>query len=469
MTTFGIVVAIALTQAAPAGGAAAAPAGARTLTLEDALREVQAKNFDLRAARARLDQSRELSNKAWSSQLPQVTASGSYTHNELADTTIQLPTGFAVRDCAGGGCPAAAPLPAGFPGAPTTLAVIPTGTQDAVIQKQEQVAAQIQATQAIFAPQAWYGIGAARAGERAAAENVEQVRRDVLFGAAQAYYGAANAKQVVKIQQRQLAIALDREKDARLRYEAGTTPKVSLLRAEIDRARAEQDLKRAQNNDVSARVGLASLLDRKDADFEVEVPTSPNVPGDDKGLEEAALRERPDVRAAAEQVTVADRTRQSVLARYLPVLGAFGRYTYSNAAGFSNKTTTWAIGLQASWDLFDGLLREADLRDNEARVREAEASRASAEIRAVTEVRQARLDLDSAVANREKAKEQAELARENQRLVNVNFRAGAATYLEVSDANAALLSAELSLVSEALNADLAALRLLKAAGAFDLK
>jgi outer membrane protein TolC len=82
-------------------------------------------------------------------------------------------------------------------------------------------------------------------------------------------------------------------------------------------------------------------------------------------------------------------------------------------------------------------------------------------------VRQARLDLDSAVANREKAKEQLALAQENQRLVNVNYKAGAATYLEVTDANTALLQSELTQVSETLNADLAALRVLKAAGAFD--
>jgi outer membrane protein TolC len=48
----------------------------------------------------------------------------------------------------------------------------------------------------------------------------------------------------------------------------------------------------------------------------------------------------------------------------------------------------------------------------------------------------------------------------------VNFKAGAATYLEVSDANQALVTAELGAVNEALAADVAALRLLRAAGRF---
>jgi outer membrane protein TolC len=73
------------------------------------------------------------------------------------------------------------------------------------------------------------------------------------------------------------------------------------------------------------------------------------------------------------------------------------------------------------------------------------------------------------VANRQKAGEELALARETQSLVNVNYKAGAATYLEVSDANLALVTAELSQVSEVLRADLAGLALLKAAGRFDLR
>jgi outer membrane protein TolC len=273
---------------------------------------------------------------------------------------------------------------------------------------------------------------------------------------------------VVAVQERQLAIARDHEKDARVRFEAGAAPKVTLLRAEIDRARAEQDLKRAQNSYLSAKVALSTLLDRKDAGFEVEVPASPRLPTTDTAaLEEAAARERPDLRAAAEQVTVAERNRAGVIARYLPVLGAFGRYDYTNAAGFAADRTTWVAGLSLSWTILDGFLRESDLRANAARVREAEAAQAGALVRARAEVRTAQLDLDSALANREKAKEELSLARENQRLVDVNYKAGAATYIEVSDANTALNTAELTQVSESLNADLASLRLLKAAGAFD--
>jgi outer membrane protein TolC len=270
----------------------------------------------------------------------------------------------------------------------------------------------------------------------------------------------------VRITERQLAIALDHEKDARVRYQAGTAPKVALLRAEIDRAKAEQDRKAAQAGYDSARVALATLLARPEADFDVEAPAEQPAPGDATELEETAPRDRPDVQAAATAVKVADRTRGSVWAQYLPSLGAFARWQWANLGGFTGREDSWAVGLALNWTLLDGTLREAQLADTRARTAEAEANLKGAEIRARSEVRRAKLALDAAVANRDKAKETVDLARENQRLVDVSYKAGAATYIEVADANNQLLTAELGSVAEDLTARLALLQLLKAAGRF---
>ncbi|HUK66988.1 MAG TPA: TolC family protein [Anaeromyxobacteraceae bacterium] len=472
MIAQGLIAALLLTQAGAVQPEGPQAIAGPTLSLEEALRQAQARNLDLKAARERLLQSRELSAEAWSAYLPQVSASGTYTHNSYSDVTF--PEQYAIRDCGTPGCffdangnPQPAPPPSGVGGTATTLGIVPVGPP-AVIAKQDALAAEVRATQALLNPQAWYTIASARAGEDLAAETTEGTRRDILFATAQAYYNAASLKQVVKVQERQLAIALDHEKDARVRFDAGTTNRVTLLRAEIDRARAEQDLKRAQNAYISGRVALATLIDRKDVAFEVTVPPHPTLPeGDSQALEEAALKDRPDVKVSALQITVNEKNRNAVFSRYFPTLGAFGRYDYANTSGFSGVTSTWAVGLSLNFTLLDGLLRESDLRESEAKVREAVATDASTRAKALQEVAQARLDLDSAIANRQKAKEELAFAQENQRLVNVNYQAGTATYLEVSDANTALLQAELSEVSESLNADLASLRVEKAVGAFD--
>jgi outer membrane protein TolC len=251
-----------------------------------------------------------------------------------------------------------------------------------------------------------------------------------------------------------------------VRHQAGTTPKVALLRAQIDRSKAEEDLKRSQNALATAKLALATLLDRPGADFDVEYPPEPKVSTDPAGLEKTAMDERPDVKAAQEGLDLAEGLRNGVWFRYAPSLGAFGNYRWANIEGFTGKRTAWAFGLALTWSLFDGGLREAELRENQAKVVEARAGKRSADARAIEDVHRALLDLDSARANRSKAKEVVDLARENQKLVEVNFKAGAATYIEVADATESLRQAELAQVAESLAADLAAIRVQKAAGLF---
>lgn len=447
----------------------AVPAG-QPLTLEEALGAAAERNLDLKAARARLRQADELSWKAWSGYLPQLTAQGAYTYNQYA-AKISLPTDYYVRDS---GTPQGPPAndptrpvsPENPPGAATAFTIYPSAFQTATIQEQNQLSGQAELNQAILAPQLWFLIPNASRGEKVAALTVDGVRRDVLFGVAQAFYGVASFRQGLEVSQRLLEIAQRSERDARVRFQAGTIAKVALLRAEIDRARAEQDLLRARNSYASSKLALANLLDRA-PDFEVVDPPEPDLPADTASLEEIALRSRPDVQASRLEVDVARGNRSAAAARYLPNLGAFARYQISNSGGFTGENDQYAVGLGLTWQILDGGLRESDIREAGARIAEAEANASGSENRVRLEVRQALLDLESARANAVKAREQRELAAENQRLVDVSYRAGAATALEQADATAQLRTAEIAATAETLGSQLAALRVLKAAGEFE--
>jgi multidrug efflux system outer membrane protein len=293
---------------------------------------------------------------------------------------------------------------------------------------------------------------------------VEAARRELLFGAAQLYFGAAGLKEAVSVQERLLEVQTAREKDAQVTYDAGAQPKVALLRAQIDKARAEQDLVRSRNSYLSTLQALATLLNEP-ADFDVVVPEEPVLP---EGIEdlERAVQERPEVAAAQKNVELAEAGRSLVKWKYSPSLGLSGAYRWANVGGFTGKNTSWLVTVGLQWVLWDGGLREAELRESSAKIAEAKANASAAENRVRDEVRRGLLDLASARANRVKAERQLQLAREGQRLVDVSFKAGTATYLEVTDANTALSAAETGFVGETLNASLAALRVLKAAGQF---
>ncbi len=431
------------------------------LTLEAALRRASEVNLDLQAARARQEQARAGIAKAWSYHLLQVRAGASYTRNSYG-AALDLPTGFLVRDL---GSPQGPPAGQGVPGSPTTLTVVPSGTERLVIQEQDQLGARVEASQPLLAPSLWFAIRASNQGAAAAEQSVDAARREVLFGVAQAYYGAVSLAKLVGVSERLLEIARRQERDAATRYRAGTIARVGPVRAEIDRARAEQDLVRARNAYQSGLIALALLLDRE-PDFDVVEAPEPGLPDDLGGLNETAQRRRPDLRATRLAEEVAGSLRLATAMRYLPTLGAFGWWQVSNATGFGGKRDTWAAGIGLSCTLLDGGLREAELREGSARVAEASANRRAAEARASAEVRQAVLDLESARAKARKAREEADLAAENQRLVETSYQAGAATAVEQADAAASLRNAEVGATTEALQAQVAALRVLYVAGLF---
>jgi outer membrane protein TolC len=439
----------------PAAQLAVLPADATgpVITLDDALQAAGERNLDLKALSAQLDQAGEITWKALSLYLPQVTVGASYTLQD--EVKVDFPFGLHQVN----------PAPPGVPAGVSAYDLV--GLVQVEEQRNGLLGAQLQVTQVLLSPRLYFAIGGAKESKRAVVLNLENGRRQVLFGVARAYYGAAALKEALGVSERLLEIAQRQEKDARVRYQAGAIAKVGLLRAQIDRARAEEDVKRARNSYLSAKVALASLMAR-DTAFEVVSPPEPTLPGE--GLEELvseAIQARPDVQAARVQIRAEEQSRSAVRSRLLPDIQAFGRYEWANMKGLNNQHDAWYGGLQLQWTLFDGLRLQSDAREAEAKIAEAQARADGTVVKVREDVTQALLDLESARANAQKSKEQRDLAAENQRLVDVAYRAGTATAVEQADATAQLRNAEILVTTDGLNAQLAALNVLNALGSFN--
>ncbi|WP_224365540.1 TolC family protein [Hyalangium versicolor] len=419
--------------------AAPAPAGASLplLTFEEAILLAEKQNPSLEAARARLEQSRLLGNKAWSGYLPNITAGGSYIHNPK-EVSFEFP---------------------GFP-------------EPVVLQKQNQLSGQLSARQALLVPTLWPAIQGAYLGERTAELTTENTRREILFGVAQAYLGAASLRESLAVREQLLEVRRGFERDAQARFEVGDAEKLAVLRATLDRKQAEQELVRSRSDYATAKSALAVLLGRS-VDFEVVTPqgakfTAPPESANLDRAEEKALEQRPDVSAARLNVDIARTGHRQVLFEYLPNLYATANYSASNAAGLTGASSTWTLGLSLSWTLLDGGLREAKLSEASSKIAEANANLRGTELKIRDEVRKARYALESAEANLSTAEERAKIARESARLAKASFDAGATTYLQVTDVNATLASAELGFVAESLNVQLSRLALARAMGLFEL-
>jgi outer membrane protein len=118
----------------------------------------------------------------------------------------------------------------------------------------------------------------------------------------------------------------------------------------------------------------------------------------------------------------------------------------------------------ASWNLWDGGRIDADVAEAVAGQKAIRERQADLDLQIATEIRQRRLDLDSARALLVAATDGARSAAEARRVVTERFNVGVATTTEVLDAQVALLQAELDRTRALASIRLAEARLDRALG-----
>jgi multidrug efflux system outer membrane protein len=426
-------------------------AGQPVLTLQQVVQAVKDNNPDLAAARARLVAAATGVQQAWSGYLPQASIGATYTRNSVA-ATLGFPNfskGF-IFD----------------PGPPPTAT--PKEIDQITVQALDQFGARAQIQQPLFAAPLIPAIMASYKAREIATLSEKEVERALLFGAAEAYYGAAGLREALKLNRQQLVLLREHLRTAQAALAAGSVPELAVLRAKIDVSRAEQDVLRATNAYATARGALATLMGRPDIDFNVAPFVEPKAaaaaPGEVPGLVKDALGSRPDYEAAQLGVDAASLGKKAVWGQFLPMIGLGFNYDYANIKGFTGKNTSWALMVTASIPLFEGGLRFAKLQEADAQITEAQAHVRSLEHQIRQEVRQDALDMASAQASLQKADEQVRLATANWKAVEQSFTVGASSAIDVTDAANALQSAELGRVAEAIQLQVAHLKLRKALG-----
>ncbi|MEK7705997.1 MAG: TolC family protein [Myxococcota bacterium] len=429
------------------------------LTLPEVLARAETSCLDVTLLREKLVQAEASLGKAWSAVLPTIQGVGSYTRNSVA-SVIPFPD-----------------FRAGFgpsPNAPPdvndlgSLRVYPMSLLNIEVQPQDQWVGTAQASMPLFIAPAYYAIAAARRAVDLTENSVAHAKDELFFGIAQLYYGSVATARVVELAERQLGGASESERVARSRYQAGELARIGFLRAGVERARAEQDLQRAKNAYATTTLALATLVGI-DAPFSVEAPAAVVAPaGDEQKLIDQALASRTDLVASRLGTDVADRLLMATWWKFAPIIAVNGAYRWMNFSGFAGESRTWAVTVNAIWTLYDGGLRHDEIREARSRTREADTQRQKVERAVRQDVKASTLELESARANLTKAQEQNRLATEGAVLAGQLFAAGAATYLDVVDANNAAFAAGVAAVSEELNVQVASLKLAKAIGKLDL-
>jgi outer membrane protein TolC len=190
-------------------------------------------------------------------------------------------------------------------------------------------------------------------------------------------------------------------------------------------------------------------------------PSAP--PSLEQAVAEARTR-RPLLAALRQRIRSAELQRSIATAGYLPRLSALA--SYQGSSGFTRPALQDALtgGVSFQWDIFNGFTTQAQARRAEFQTRVAELNFQQSERELEALVRQSHEILLSQISAFELAEANRRAAADALRLAEERFNAGVSSTLEVRDAQLKLTQAELSLLENRIEVELARYTLMRAMG-----
>ena len=313
---------------------------------------------------------------------------------------------------------------------------------------------------------------AARAEADASGKDREAARNDLKLEITRAFWAVVTARETVGVVEESVRRMNATVADVRNRFGVGLAPPNDVSSAEAQAARQQMLLIQARNTLAQARTDLRRLAGlAPDTPIAVEdrLEAPPRPIPDPAPLVEEARATRPDRQALEARVTGASERREAAVASKRPVLTVGGGFDYArpNTRIFPRSAewnTSWDASVNLSWTFWDFGRTRADIVETTATQLAARERLAEFDTRLEVEVRQRRLDIESARASVSAADEAVRAATEGRRVVGDRFAEGVATSTEVLDAQVLLLQAGLDRTLALANVRLAEAQLDRALG-----
>jgi len=293
-----------------------------------------------------------------------------------------------------------------------------------------------------------YGKKAANAASRAAKADHERAAETIEFHAVQAYEGLVLAHSWVRVMNDALVAADGHVRQARAMYEAEMVTEADLLQARVRRSSLAQRLIEVRNmadiatENIKLLAALDTPLPMAPAVSE-DPPIDPEIPEVGRG----AAEYRSDIQAHGERTAAASNMVKVARGRLLPHLNMSAEKNFFSRDEFlRNDSSTWTVGLYATWDIFSGLENIGGLKKARAESRAASHMLDFEKRRARMEAVQAQLGLRAAAEKVGVARDAVVAAREGLRIVENQYREGLASMVDLLDVQAAATMAEGNLV-----------------------
>jgi NodT family efflux transporter outer membrane factor (OMF) lipoprotein len=389
--------------------------------IDELVKEALTHNQDLRAALARVLAARSVVHEEFAPLIPYAKVLGAYSY-------VKLPGLLAT----GGATP---------PGA-SPLAGQPFQSQSGVLYTNYEV-------------DLWgrlrRGLEAASSEEIASDEDRKGVEITVVGDVIQTYFDVCEAGADLTIAREAVSVSASSLEIVRERFAKGFATELDLRRAESLLASLRAQVPDAERRRATAEHKLAILLGHlPDRHFAARPPAEfdlpPSIPA---GVPAALLDRRPDVRAAEARLSATNARIGATIAEYFPsvsIFGAFGQASLDITKISHEASNLFVAGPVLRFPIFQAGLTYARVEEARARNEENEAKYVETILLAFGEIADAVVGIDAHERQRDELDAQVKALTRAVDLSSVQYKTGFVTFLDVLDAQRALLEARQSLV-----------------------
>lgn len=299
----------------------------------------------------------------------------------------------------------------------------------------------------------------------------EQTEQNLILTVKTTYYSYLASERTKEIREEAVKRGEEQLKLAQSKFDVGSASKSDVLKAKVQYGNDKLSLLEAENAVSINRANLAYLIGidvNSDIEFSRETPKR-----DYSGSENEALKfglsNHPGLLSTESNLSAARYGVKSIWGRYAPSVSVRVSRGWSNeywgmVNDFSDDDARWTISTSLDFTIFDSFSRRAAMASAKATLNDARVAYHYQRNSVANEIKKAYLDMNKAFEALKLADENESAATEDMALVQEKYNLGAATILELLDAQVSLITAQNSKIQAEFDLNLAIARLENAMG-----
>ncbi|MDX9923377.1 MAG: TolC family protein [Ignavibacteriaceae bacterium] len=306
----------------------------------------------------------------------------------------------------------------------------------------------------------------------ASKEDFQKDQSDLIYNIQNAYWNLFKAEQMKKVIDENLEMIQAHVNDATNLLNAGLLTQNDKLKLEVQLSDAQLKQLDASNNVRLAMIGLNNVLSiplTTEIEIVSEVKRSEADFGELNTLVNAAIEERPEVKAAKLRVKAAEYGVTAARAGWYPQISVSGNLYYSRpnqriVPAEDKFNSTWDVGVNLSMSIWDWLTTAHQTEQAKAQLAQGIDALGIIKDGVSLEVNQYYLLVNQSKRRIELSELTVKQAEENMRVTSERFKGGTALSTDAIDAEVSLLSAKINYTNSLVDFELSKARLKKALG-----